>query len=131
MFLKCSRFLSTSSLNVSSVYPCDSTQCRLAFSNSSSSVSPYVMCVQMGSPASLQLMLKTIPDDGIMFSFYCFGLYTLQINRRLMPPLNAVVKSYVTDKHNNHGVCCCNMIGLSVKEEKAAAIWNNIVLTSY
>jgi hypothetical protein len=59
-FLKCSQFFATSSFHVSSVYPCTSNPCFLALARSSSSVSPYIVCVHTGSPASLQFRLSVI-----------------------------------------------------------------------
>src|SRR4030095_7060102 len=49
----------TSSFHVSSVYPCTSIPCFLALARSSS-VSPYIVCVQTGTPASLQFKLNVI-----------------------------------------------------------------------
>ena len=49
---KWSLFFETSSSHCSLVYPCTSIPCFFAFSNNSSSVSPYMICVHTGSPAS-------------------------------------------------------------------------------
>jgi hypothetical protein len=59
--LKRSLFFEISSLQVSSVYPWTSIPCFFALASSSSAVSPCIVCVQTGSPASLQF------NDKVMF----------------------------------------------------------------
>jgi hypothetical protein len=61
---KWSRFLAISSFHVCSVYPWTSIPCFLAFCNTSSSVSPYLVCVHNGSPASLGRDTSAELDTG-------------------------------------------------------------------
>ena len=66
--------------------PCTSMPCFFAFCNSSSSVSPYIVWVQTGSPASLQFRLNVIFGTNNSLSMLkafrssLEGLHLLQYN---------------------------------------------------
>lgn len=82
---KWSAFLAISSFHVCSVYPWTSTPCFFAFCNTSSSVSPYIVCVHTGSPASLQFRLesfwKIVDYRGV--KSYCLSVWDLYILRNM------------------------------------------------